>query len=57
MTPKEECEVLLEALLSASENPLKKNGEFDPIGAVLINDGIAIFTAVHSGFLCFEANF
>ena len=48
MTPKEECEVLLEALLSASENLLKKNGEFYPIGAVLLNDSTAIFTAVHS---------
>ena len=47
MTPKEECEVLLEALLSASENLLKKNGEFYPIGAVLTNDGSATFTAVH----------
>ena len=48
MTPKEECEVLLEALLAASENLLKKNGEFYPIGAVLTNDGAATFTAVHS---------
>ena len=48
MTPKEECEVLLEALLSASENLLKKNGELYPIGAVLTNDISATFTAVHS---------
>ena len=48
MAPKEECEVLLEALLSASENLLKKNGEFYPIGAVLTNDITATFTAVHS---------
>lgn len=48
MTPKEECEVLLEALLSASENLLKKNGEFYPIGAVLLNDTTVTFTAVHS---------
>ena len=48
MTPKEECEVLLEALLSASENLLKKNGEFYPIGAVLTNDGSATFTAAYS---------
>jgi len=48
MTPKEECEVLLEALLSASENLLKKNGEFYPIGAILSNDTTATFTAVHS---------
>ena len=48
MTAKEECEVLLNALLSASENLLKKNGGFYPIGAVLTNDGTATFTAVHS---------
>ena len=48
MTPKEECEVLLEALLSASEHLLKKNGEFYPIGAVLSNDATATFTAVQS---------
>ena len=48
MTPKEECEVLLEALLSASKNLLIKNGEFYPIGAVLSNDTTVTFTAVHS---------
>ena len=48
MTPKEECEVLLEALLSASKNLLIKNGEFYPIGAVLSNDTTASFTAVYS---------
>ena len=48
MTPKEECEVLLEALLSASKNLLIKNGEIYPIGAVLSNDATATFTAVHS---------
>ena len=48
MGPKEECEVLLEALLTASEKLLKKNGEFYPIGAVLSNDTTATFTAVHS---------
>ena len=48
MTPKAECEVLLETLLSASENLLKKNGEFYPIGAVLLNDITATFTTVYS---------
>ena len=48
MTPKEECEILLEALLSASENLLKKNGELYPIGAVLRNESSATFTAVQS---------
>ncbi|MBR2455077.1 MAG: hypothetical protein IKB36_03395 [Clostridia bacterium] len=48
MTAKEECEVLLDTLLSASEKLLKKNGEFYPIGAVLSNDNNVTFTALHS---------
>ena len=48
MTAKEECEVLLDALLSASEKLLKKNGEFYPIGSVLSNDDNVTFTSVHS---------
>ena len=48
MTLKEECEILLETLLAASENLLKKNGEFYPIGAVLLEDSTAVFTAAHS---------
>lgn len=47
MTSKKECEVLLESLLSASENLLKKNGEFYPIGAVLTNDNAVAFTTIH----------
>ena len=49
MSPKEECEILLDSLLSASVSLLEKNGEFYPIGAVLSNDAVATFTAVHSG--------
>ncbi len=48
MIAKEESEVLLDALLSASEKLLKKNGEFYPIGAVLSNDNNVTFTALHS---------
>ena len=48
MIPKEECEVLLEELISASEKLIKKNGEFYPIGAVLTNDNTVIFTALQS---------
>ena len=48
MTAKEECEVLLDALISASEKLLKKNGEFYPIGAVLSHDNNVTFTALHS---------
>ncbi len=47
MTSKEESEVLLDALLSAAENLLKKNGEFYPIGAVLTYDNDVTFTAIH----------
>lgn len=48
MVPKEECEVLLDALLSASENFLKKNKDFYPIGAVMTQDGTTAYTAIHS---------
>lgn len=48
MTAKEECEVLLDTLLAASEKLLKKNGEFYPIGAVLSKDNNIAFTALHS---------
>lgn len=49
MSPKEECEGLLDALLPAVESLLKKNGAFYPVGAVLTNDSNISFTAVHSG--------
>ena len=48
MNAKEECEILLDALLSASEKLLKKNGEFYPVGAVLSNDNNVTFTALCS---------
>ncbi|MBQ7887071.1 MAG: hypothetical protein IJ313_09290 [Clostridia bacterium] len=48
MLPKEECEVLLDALLAAAENLLRKNGEFYPIGAVMTADSDTAFTAAHS---------
>ena len=46
MNAKEECEILLDALLSSSEKLLKKNGEFYPVGAVLFNDDNVKFTAL-----------
>ncbi len=46
MTPKEECEVLLDKILPAAENLLKKNGEFYPIGAVMNANDKITFTAV-----------
>ena len=48
MTPKEECEVLLDALLPAAEDLLKKHTEFYPIGAVLTLDSRVSFTGVLS---------
>lgn len=45
MTPKDQCEILLDALLNAAEALLKKNGEFYPIGAVLTTDEQVTFTA------------
>ena len=49
MTPKEECEELLNALLPFAVNQLKKHGEFYPFGAVLNKDGEISLTAVDSG--------
>ena len=49
MSQKEECEVLLDALLAAAASLLEEHGEFYPIGAVLTTDGAATFTAVHDG--------
>lgn len=49
MTSKEECEILLEALIPACKDLLKKNEEFYPIGATLSNDNTVKFTAVDFG--------
>ena len=48
MTPKDQCEILLDALLNAAEALLKKNGEFYPIDAVLTTDEQVTFTAAAS---------
>ncbi len=48
MTPKQECEIVLEALIPAAEHLLKKNGDFYPMGAVLTRDSEISFTAVCS---------
>ena len=45
MTPKEECEELLNSILPAAEGLLVKNKEFYPIGAVLDKDNKVSFTA------------
>jgi len=49
MTPKEECEALLDALIPAAENLLRKNGQFYPIGAALTNESTISLTAVSYG--------
>ena len=45
MTPKEECEQILDALLRFAEHQLKKHGEFYPFGAVMRKDGSVEYTA------------
>ncbi|MCR5602624.1 MAG: hypothetical protein K6G27_02845 [Lachnospiraceae bacterium] len=45
MTAKEECEELLNHILPAAEDLLRKNKEFYPVGAVLNNDNSVSFTA------------
>ena len=45
MTPREECEILLDALLSTAERLLRKNGEFYPIGATLTAEDEVSFSA------------
>ena len=49
MTPKEECERLLNALLPFALDQLKKHGEFYPFGAVLLNNDEISVTAVDNG--------
>ena len=48
MSPKHECEILLNMLLQLVEVMLKKNGEFYPTGAVLTTDYEQSFTALES---------
>lgn len=45
MTPKEECEQLLDALLAFAEQQIKKRGGFYPYGAVILADGSITLTA------------
>ena len=49
MTPKEECEKMLDALLSFALEQLKKHSEFYPFGAVLLNNDEISLTAADSG--------
>ncbi len=47
MSPKEECEELLNFLLSFAENQLKQRGEFYPFGAVMLESGKITATAFY----------
>ena len=47
MTPKEECEELLNFLSSFAENQLKKHGAFYPVGAVMLENGEITATAFY----------
>ncbi|MBQ3481790.1 MAG: hypothetical protein IJH48_05545 [Oscillospiraceae bacterium] len=47
MTPKEECEELLDFLLFFAEHQLKKRGEFYPFGAVMLESGEITATAFY----------
>lgn len=49
MTPKEQCEILLDVLLPFAEQQLKKHREFYPFAAVLQADGSTAFTDVYDG--------
>ena len=49
MTPKEECEKLMNTLLPFAEQMLSKYGEFYPLGGVMSVDGDISPTAVYDG--------
>ena len=49
MTAKEEYEVLLDALIPAAENLLRKNRQFYPIGAALTKENAISFTSISYG--------
>ena len=49
MTPKEECEELLNALLPFAVDQIKKHGEFYPFGGVMLENGEISLTSVDTG--------
>ena len=49
MTPKEQCEVLLDQLLPFAEEQMKKYREFYPFAAVILMDDTTELTACHDG--------
>ena len=49
MTPKEQCEVLLDKLLPFAENQMKKHREFFPFAAVILTDDTVELTGSFDG--------
>lgn len=49
MTPKEQCEILLDKLLPFAEQQMKKYREFYPFAAVLLEDNSVELTASYDG--------
>lgn len=49
MTPKEECEILLNSILPMAETMLEKNRGFCPFGAILKLDDTVVTTSVFDG--------
>lgn len=49
MTQKEECELLMQAIMPLAEHLLRRYKEFHPIGAVLNCDDTVALTAVYDG--------
>ena len=49
MTPKEQCEILLDRLLPFAEEQMKKCREFYPFAAVLLTDGSVELTGSYDG--------
>ena len=49
MTPKEQCEMVLDKLLPFAEEQMKKYREFFPFAAVLLNDDSVELTASYDG--------
>lgn len=47
MTPKEQCEVLLEKLLPFAEEQMKKHREFYPFAAVMLSDDSIELTGIY----------
>jgi hypothetical protein len=49
MSPKEECEELMNQILPFAANQLEKRGEFFPVGAVMTTDRKIALSAFHGG--------